>query len=583
MEPPTGFWASLWSFLYFLPFFLGLLLLGIIKGVIFCPLICLIMTIGNSAVILGLWTAHAIWTYYCLARAKLLGPFLKIMLSICISVLLVLWPLVGIIASILGGAGYGLLAPLIATFQAVGEGKTDQFNHCILDGTKSTVKGSFTVVRDLADVCFTSYFSIMDDLCLQEPPNGKPYEIRLSRLPGALLVAVLGIIVDVPVIMVVSLYKSPYMLLKGWHRLLHDLIGREGPFLETACVPFAGLFILLWPSAVIGAVLASVISSFFLGAYAAVVVYKESSIRMGLNYVIASLSMYDEYSNDILDMQEGSCFPRPVYKKKMASRTSSFSRPSFHKEKPDEKTTPARSTSFANTIIEYNPLELLDILFEGCKGHIDYLIHEELLTSKDVDDYKYKRSGKTIVSIGIPTYCLLEALLRSARANSSGLLLSDNRTEITTTNRPKEVFFQWFFDPLMIIKDQIKAENLTEDEENYLRKLVLFNDDPERLKNWNIGSPPETERRRAEVDALARRLRGIIKYTLRYPTVRRRMDSLVSYLSEELAKKSGSRSTTRTRSGLSRLFSQKSLGSRTSTRSDDQDVQLVIQNGSESV
>lgn len=57
----------------------------------------------------------------------------------------------------------------------------------------------------------------------------------------------------------------------------------------------------------------------------------------------------------------------------------------------------------------------------------------------------------------------------------------------------------------MIIKDQIKAKNLTEDEANYLRKLVLLNGDPERLKNWNIGSPPETAQKQAELDALARR------------------------------------------------------------------------------
>lgn len=64
------------------------------------------------------------------------------------------------------------------------------------------------------------------------------------------------------------------MLFKGWHRLFHDLIGREGPFLETICVPFAGLAILLWPLAVVGAVLASMAVSIFLGSYAGVVVYK---------------------------------------------------------------------------------------------------------------------------------------------------------------------------------------------------------------------------------------------------------------------------------------------------------------------
>lgn len=40
----------------------------IFQGAIFCPLICLVVTIGNSVVLLGLWPAHAIWTYYCLAR-----------------------------------------------------------------------------------------------------------------------------------------------------------------------------------------------------------------------------------------------------------------------------------------------------------------------------------------------------------------------------------------------------------------------------------------------------------------------------------------------------------------------------------
>jgi len=88
------------------------------------------------------------------------------------------------------------------------------------------------------------------------------------------IVAVLGILVDFPVISLLALCKSPYMLFKGWHRLFHDLIGREGPFLETMCVPIAGLVILLWPLAVVGAVLGSVVSSVFLGAYGGVVSYQ---------------------------------------------------------------------------------------------------------------------------------------------------------------------------------------------------------------------------------------------------------------------------------------------------------------------
>lgn len=97
---------------------------------------------------------------------------------------------------------------------------------------------------------------------------------RLSCLPGAFLAGVIGILIDLPMISLIALFKSPYMLFKGWNRLFHDLIGREGPFLETVCVPFAGLAIMLWPAAVVGSVLASCISSLFLGGYAAVIAYQ---------------------------------------------------------------------------------------------------------------------------------------------------------------------------------------------------------------------------------------------------------------------------------------------------------------------
>ena len=64
-------------------------------------------------------------------RAKQVGPVLKILLSPCIFILLILWPVVGILASILGGALYGFLSPMFATFDAVGEGKTNEFYHCL--------------------------------------------------------------------------------------------------------------------------------------------------------------------------------------------------------------------------------------------------------------------------------------------------------------------------------------------------------------------------------------------------------------------------------------------------------------------
>ncbi|XP_061341859.1 uncharacterized membrane protein At3g27390 isoform X1 [Gastrolobium bilobum] len=562
MEPPTGFCASLSSFFRFLPFFIGLLLLGSIKGFFFCPLICLIMTIGNSAIILGLWVAHVVWTYYCVVRAKQLGPILK--LVICISVLPVLlisWPMIGIVGSIVGGAAYGYLSPIFATFEAVEEGKDDKLFHCFIDGTWSTIERSCMVVRDVKDVCFYSYFSVMDDLRQKGPPHRNYYEIRLLYFPGAFIAAVIGIIVDVPVISFIALCKSPYMLFKGWHRLFHDLIGREGPFLETICVPFAGLAILLWPLAVVGAVLASTLASFFLGAYAGVVVYQESSFMFGLRYVIAALSLYDEYSNDILDMPEGTCFPRPQYRKKVDSsqrtaHSNSFSRPNSLRRAP------SRTSSIKNNMVELKSLELLDGLFKECGLVGEKMVSEGLITLEDIEEAK-SGTGNRVISIGLPAYVLLQGLLRSAKVNSTGILISDE-TELTTTNRPRDKFFEWFLNPLLIIKEQIKAENLSASEEDYLSKLVLLSGDAERLKNLIIGPAPESEVKRAELDALARRLQGITKSMTRFPTFKRRFDDLVKTLSDNLAEKHGTSTMTRSKSAFARLISLKSFkGTRT--------------------
>ncbi|KAK4272144.1 hypothetical protein QN277_020735 [Acacia crassicarpa] len=570
MEPPKGLWASLWNFIRFLPYFIGLLLLGIIKGIIFCPLICLIITIGNSAIIIGLWAAHSIWTYSCVVRAKQFGPFLKFAICICVlPVLLILWPVVGILGSIIGGAAYGFFQPMMATFEAVGEGKSDTFYHCIVDGTWSTVKGSFDVVTDVKDVCFFSYFSIMDDLRQKGPPDVKYLEIRLLHLPGAIIAGVLGVLVDGLVISIVALCKGPYMLFKGWKRLFHDLIGREGPFLETICVPFAGLAILLWPLAVIGSVLASMLASIFLGAYAGIVAYQESSILFGFRYMIAAMSIYDEYSSDILDMPEGSCFPRPQYRRKSSESTKSTSRaPSFSKPNSFKKTY-TRSPSIKNAIGELKPLELLDGLFRECHEVGERMISEGLITRQDIEEAKSGKGSK-VIGIGFPAYCLLQALIRSAKADSTGILINDD-TELSSTNRPSETFFDWFLNPLLIIKEQIKAENLSPSEEDYLGKLVLWSGDLERMKSSSVGLAPETERKRAELNGLARRLQGIMKSMSRFPTFRRRFDYLVKKLSDDLAEKQGTHSISRSKSAFGRMVSLNSFKGKRSNGSDQEE------------
>ncbi|KAJ6754351.1 TRANSMEMBRANE PROTEIN [Salix purpurea] len=325
----------------------------------------------------------------------------------------------------------------------------------------------------------------------------------------------------------------------------------------------------------LGLFMGSMVSSIFLGAYAGVVVYQES-FWFGLCYIVASLAIYDEYSNDILDMPEGSCFPRPKYQKdptKTTSRTASFS------GSTSVRNPLSRGISFNHPMVDLKPLELLDRLFKECQHHGEIFVSEGVITQQDIDDAKSGK-GSRVVSIGLPAYCVLQALLRSAKANSVGILLNDNVTEITSTNRPKDTFYEWFLNPFLIIKDQIKAENLSEEEEEYLGRLVLLNRDPVKLRSSNSGPPPEPEQKLAKLDALARRLQGITKSVSRYPTSRRHFDNLVKNLSENLAKKnSDARSSLvipRSKSAFARMFSQKSFKKKTSFHgSSDHEAESV--------
>jgi hypothetical protein len=93
----------------------------------------------------------------------------------------------------------------------------------------------------------------------------------------------------------------------------------------------------------------------------------------------------------------------------------------------------------------------------------------------------------------------------------SGKYVGDG-SEITSDNRPRSTLFDWFFDPLMVIKEQIKAENFTEQEEEYLKMRVLLVGNPDRTKGTLPHVSSLNERKKAEIDAFARRY--ILPFTI---------------------------------------------------------------------
>lgn len=70
-----------------------------------------------------------------ICRTKRLGCVLKMLIVLFLFLPLVLWPVVCVVGSLLGGIGYGFFAPLIATFEVIGTDREDKCFHCFVVST----------------------------------------------------------------------------------------------------------------------------------------------------------------------------------------------------------------------------------------------------------------------------------------------------------------------------------------------------------------------------------------------------------------------------------------------------------------
>jgi len=84
--------------------------------------------------------------------------------------------------------------------------------------------------------------------------------------------------------------------------------------------------------------------------------------------------------------------------------------------------------------------------------------------------------------------------------------VSGNNVELTSLNRPEGRVFDWLFEPMSIMKAQLKSLQLEESEELYLFKFCLYSGDTTMMEAWdNGGAPPLEYIRRAQLEGIARR------------------------------------------------------------------------------
>ncbi|KAK3223162.1 hypothetical protein Dsin_010187 [Dipteronia sinensis] len=117
---------------------------------------------------------------------------------------------------------------------------------------------------------------------------------------------------------------------------------------------------------------------------------------------------------------------------------------------------------------------------------------------------------------------------------------SGDNVEITSVNRPEGRVFDWLYEPMCIMKEQIRSLNLNETEEQYFLKFCLYNGDTARIESWqNGGIPPEDPIKRAQLEGINRRLQGICLTLSRLPTSRRRFFEVVKAIEDEGKKNFG--------------------------------------------
>ncbi|XP_008805808.2 uncharacterized membrane protein At3g27390 [Phoenix dactylifera] len=522
--------------------FCAALFLGALKALVVGPIAALLLILGNVGVILGLFPAHVAWTVYSLLKTNCMNAALKFAFLFALPVLFGLWLALSIFGSGLVGVGYGFFTPWVSTFEAFRQNsETKKFLHCIVDGTWGTIKGSCTVVRDFADFCYHSYPLYLKEL-RESTHDHQPHSIRLMEVPSCIVVGLMGLIVDIPLYTVIAVIKSPYMLFKGWQRLLQDLISREGPFLETACVPIAGLAILLWPLVVVGSILLAIISGIFIGLYGSVIVYQERSFRRGVAFVIAMVAEFDEYTNDWLYLREGSILPRPRYRKRKVSHSTEFSVGSSTargvKIGSGSSNAPAMlvpnlapSRSVREAIQEVKMVQIWEDLMKCCEMRGKELVDANIITSVDLNEWlRTKGSNQETIGLGLPSYAFLHSLLYSIKAGSGGFLLSCG-IEVTQLNRPQDRLLDWFFHPVMVLKEHIRVIKMGEDEVRFLEKLVLFIGNIPSIDTWDNGSvAPQDALRAAQIQAISRRLVGMTRGISKFPTYRRRYRQVVKQL-----------------------------------------------------
>lgn len=142
---------------------------------------------------------------------------------------------------------------------------------------------------------------------------------------------------------------------------------------------------------------------------------------------------------------------------------------------------------------------------KACEQRGRDLLNLNVITAVGLSEWlRAKESGHETISLGLPSYSLLCTVLQSIKAGAGGLLLGN--VEVNQHNRPQDRLLDWFFHPVLVLKEQIQALKMTEEEVRFLEKLTLFVGNAASTSGWDNGAEmPQDPVRLAQIQAISRR------------------------------------------------------------------------------
>lgn len=154
-------------------------------------------------------------------------------------------------------------------------------------------------------------------------------------------------------------------------------------------------------------------------------------------------------------------------------------------------------------------------MMKSCEQRGRDLLNQNVITAAELTEWLRGATAKEgghheTVSLGLPSYSLLCTVLQSIRAGSGGLVLGS--FEVNQHNRPQDRLLDWFFHPVLVLKEQIQALRMTEEEVRFLEKLTVFAGNVAGAGagagGWENGAGmmvPQDPVRLAQIQAISRR------------------------------------------------------------------------------